>query len=97
MGINNNKKQLSIIKEVICLNQEAENFLKKKNSRIVIIAENVQLLGGKSENGGGFDQPSGGFAPKFQPRQTAPMTNAPSPMDDIPYGEDNTFPEDIPF
>ena len=71
----------------------------QKNSRIVIIAENVQLLGGKTDNGGGYSQPSGGFAPKFQPRQDNMQMNNSSmsvPMDDIPYG-DNSFPEDIPF
>lgn len=76
----------------------------QKNSRIVIIAENVQLLGGRAENGGGYDQPSGGFAPKFQPRQNGPMgnssmnssMNAPM-MDDISYGGETGFPEDIPF
>ena len=46
---NNNKvtneiiKQLAIIKEVICLNQEAENFLKKKNSRIVRIRRILRM------------------------------------------------------
>ena len=76
----------------------------QKNSRIVIIAENVQLLGGRAENGGGYDQPSGGFAPKFQPKQNSPMgnssmnssMNAPM-MDDISYGGETGFPEDIPF
>ncbi|MBP5588849.1 MAG: single-stranded DNA-binding protein [Treponema sp.] len=69
----------------------------QKNSRVTIVAENVQLLGGRSDNGGSGDQPSGGFAPKFQPRPAGSANSAPSPMDDVPYGEDNNFPEDIPF
>lgn len=82
----------------------------QNKSRVVIVADNVQLLGGRSDNGGdngfsqgngfnqnnGFNQqPSGGFAPKFQPRTAAPGSNA--PMDDIPYQDTGSFPEDIPF
>lgn len=70
----------------------------QKNSRISIVAENVQLLGGKSDNGGsGYDQPSGGFAPKFQPKPAGQSGGNTNPMDDVPYGVDNSFPEDIPF
>ncbi len=71
----------------------------QKNSRVVIIAENVQLLGGKTENGGRYEQSSsGGFAPKFQPKQNSMNDEAMNnPMDDISYGGETNFPEDIPF
>ena len=57
----------------------------KKESRINIIADNVQLLGGKSESGG-----NGNAAPRFEPvnnsAENQPVQN---------NGGD--FPEDIPF
>lgn len=69
----------------------------KTNSRVVIVAENVQLLGGKSENGGGYqNQSSGGFSQRFQPRTDSSMNSAPDPMNNIPY-EESDFPSDIPF
>lgn len=55
----------------------------QKQSRISIVADNVQLLGGNSGNGGA--QPSGGYTPKFQPLQQSFDTGA------------DDFPEDIPF
>jgi single-strand DNA-binding protein len=66
----------------------------QKQSRISIVANNVQLLGGKSEGGA----PVGG-APRFQPVNNAPSNGGysnPYPQDS--YGDSgNDFPEDIPF
>lgn len=69
-----------------------EGFLKqdrwekdgKKNSRIAIVAENIQLLGGKSNSSGG-QQVNGGF----QPRKPVQTQGGFDPAQD--------FPEDIPF
>jgi single-strand DNA-binding protein len=66
----------------------------QKNSRVSVVANNVQLLGGRSENGGS-ESSSGGFAPKFQPRAAVANNNSNS---DMSYSDDNSgFPEDIPF
>ena len=66
----------------------------QKQSRISIVANNVQLLGGKSEGGAPF-----GGAPRFQPVNNAPANGGysnPYPQDS--YGDSgNDFPEDIPF
>lgn len=56
----------------------------KKQSRIKIIADQVQLLGGNNKDGG-----SGNTAPTFKPANSAAST---------PVAENNgDFPEDIPF
>lgn len=64
----------------------------KTNSRVNIVANNVQLLGGKGEGA-----PSGsdlGGSPRFQPRPQQPAQS----FDDAPYpADDGGFPEDIPF
>lgn len=65
--------------------KDGQNF-----SKVVVVANSVQLLGGKSEGG----QTSGG-APRFQPKAPSEKTGqyggaAASPTDD-------GFPEDIPF
>ena len=65
--------------------KDGQNF-----SKVVVVANSVQLLGGKSEGG----QASGG-APRFQPKAASEKTGqyggaAASPTDD-------GFPEDIPF
>lgn len=63
----------------------------KTNSRVTIVANNVQLLGGKSENGGNS---VGGGAPSFQPRSA----QSSMPANDMPYpDEPGGFPEEIPF
>ena len=68
----------------------------QKFSRVSIVANNVQLLGGKSE--GGQNQMAGG-APRFQPRQdfsSMPTQSMPDYGDSFgDIGSD--FPEDIPF
>jgi len=66
----------------------------QKMSKVTIVANNVQLLGGKSEGSGSPAASTFGGAPRFQP------TSAPSqpsyPMDS--YGDTGSdFPEDIPF
>lgn len=68
----------------------------QKFSRVSIVANNVQLLGGKSD--GGQSQMTGG-APRFQPRQDIPSMPTQSMPD---YGDSfgdtgSDFPEDIPF
>lgn len=64
-----------------------------KMSRVSIVANNVQLLGGKSEGG----QPSGG-APRFQPVNNAPSQGGYSNSFQDSYGDTGSdFPEDIPF
>ena len=65
--------------------KDGQNF-----SKVVVVANSVQLLGGKSEGG----QASGG-APRFQPKAASETQGqyggaAASPADD-------GFPEDIPF
>ena len=76
----------------------------KNFSKISVIAEDVQLLGGKSEGGnnngntgnGGYQnnsyQGSGNRQQTFTPKQTAQV---PPPMNQSGLGEG--FPEDIPF
>lgn len=65
----------------------------QKHSRISIVADSVQLCGGRNDNGdnGGYQQgysqgQQGSFAPKPQNQQAAPQTS-----------ESDEFPEDIPF
>ena len=61
----------------------------QKQSRVSIVADSVQLLGGKSDN----SQQTGG-APRFQPFSN--NNSAPSYNDS--FGDTgNDFPEDIPF
>lgn len=64
-----------------------------KNSKVVVVADTVQLLGGRGDNGG--DSSAAGGAPRFQPR---PQNNYQSAPADVPYSEPSEgFPEDIPF
>ncbi len=70
----------------------------QKFSRVSIVANSVQLLGGKTDGGSSY-QNAGGASGAFQPR-TNFQNQAPSSMPD--YGSDfgpsgNDFPEDIPF
>lgn len=62
----------------------------QKQSKITIVANNVQLLGGRSEGSG---QTAGG-APRFQPINNAPMSSG---TYDSFGGTGSDFPEDIPF
>ena len=71
-------------------------------SSVSIVANNVQLLGGRSENG---TQPSGGYTPKFQNNASAQNGFNAAPAQEMPPYEDSGFgspsdggfPEDIPF
>lgn len=67
----------------------------QKFSRVTITANNVQLLGGKSDNGG--SQSYGGSVPRFQPRNNdQQQSNSVSSQYQPPEDTDG-FPEDIPF
>ena len=74
-------------------------------SRVVVVANNIQLVGGNS-NGGSSNNSAGGYSQNtnnqsqprssYQPRQnSAPMQNTYDPGPS--YGDDSGFPEDIPF
>jgi single-strand DNA-binding protein len=64
----------------------------QKFSKVVITANNVQLLGGKSDSG----QQTGGDTPRFQPKV---QNHVASSMPDTASfaGDTGGFPEDIPF
>jgi len=71
----------------------------QKFSKVVVIANNIQLLGGNGGNGG--SSASQGYAPR---QASAPKTSAPSagyePAGDEGQsfgGDEGAFPEDIPF
>ncbi len=65
----------------------------QKFSKVALVADNIQLLGGK--NDGGSSAPSG--APKFQPNIGASNDGAGSYQSES-FGETGSdFPEDIPF
>lgn len=70
--------------------KDGQNF-----SKVTVTANNVQLLGGKSENG----QQTGGYTPKFEPKGQGNTSSASAEPDNAAsYGGDTTgFPEDIPF
>lgn len=70
----------------------------KNFSKVVITADNVQLLGGRSDGG----QQSGGYTPRFQ--QSAPSAAPAQFNQEQSYsgdsgfgGPDSGFPEDVPF
>ena len=70
----------------------------QKQSRITIVADNVQLLGGRGDNSQGSGQMAGG-APRFQPANNAGQNSGFSGgYSSEPYGDTGSdFPEDIPF
>ena len=70
----------------------------QKQSRVTIVADNVQLLGGRGDNSQGGSQMAGG-APRFQPVNNAGQNNGYSGgYQSEPYGDTGSdFPEDIPF
>ena len=69
----------------------------QKQSRVTIVADNVQLLGGRGDN----SQSSGsaGGAPRFQPASNAGQdAGFNGGYSSEPYGDTGSdFPEDIPF
>ena len=68
----------------------------QKQSRVSIVADNIQLLGGKSDNSEPAQkssyQQSG--KPRFQP---APQSQPPLPENTADESYNGDFPEDIPF
>lgn len=72
-------------------------------SKVVIIANNVQLLGGNSGgnagNGGGYSQNRPMQNNTYQPRQQQMPQNTPYQEYDAnqSYGGESDFPEEIPF
>ena len=69
----------------------------QKQSRVTIVADNVQLLGGRGDNSQGSG--SAGGAPRFQPANNAGQNGGFSGgYSSEPYGDTGSdFPEDIPF
>lgn len=72
----------------------------QKQSRVSIVADSVQLLGGRSD--GQSSQPQASGAPTFQAINNQPMQNNTNNYQNnyqsSPYGDTgNDFPEDIPF
>ena len=68
----------------------------QNHSKVIIIANNVQLLGGKNDGSGSGSVPSG--APKFQPNAGASNEGYSGGYQSESFGETGSdFPEDIPF
>ena len=68
----------------------------QKQSRVTIVADQVQLLGGRGDN----SQSSGsaGGAPRFQPANNSNQGSFQGGYSSEPYGDTGSdFPEDIPF
>ena len=68
----------------------------QKQSRVTIVADQVQLLGGRGDN----SQSSGsaGGAPRFQPANNSNQGGFQGGYSSEPYGDTGSdFPEDIPF
>lgn len=68
----------------------------QKFSKVSIVANTVQLLGGKSDGGSMAGGASGGFQPKVS--SLSPSANSMTSFGGESYGNSgNDFPEDIPF
>ena len=68
----------------------------QKQSRVTIVADQVQLLGGRGDNSQGSG--SAGGAPRFQPANNAGSNGFQGGYSSEPYGDTGSdFPEDIPF
>ncbi len=69
----------------------------QKQSRVTIVADQVQLLGGRGDNSQGSG--SAGGAPRFQPVNNAGQNSGfQGGYSSEPYGDTGSdFPEDIPF
>ena len=96
--MNYNNKALLSYKEKTFI----ENIIEagKNFKKVVIVANNVQLLGGNTGGSGGMS--AGGYNQQrpYQPRNNEPSSQGgyESPYDASPYGGDgDSFPEDIPF
>ena len=68
------------------LHQDRWEHEGKKESRVTIIADQVQLLGGKSENAGNTENGAPRFVPADNSASATPAEN-----------NSGDFPEDIPF
>ena len=69
----------------------------QKQSRVTIVADQVQLLGGRGDNSQSGNQMAGG-APRFQPANNPNQGNYNTGYSSEPYGDTGSdFPEDIPF
>jgi single-strand DNA-binding protein len=70
----------------------------QKQSRVTIVADQVQLLGGRGDNSQSGNQMAGG-APRFQPANNAGQNSGfGGGYSSEPYGDTGSdFPEDIPF
>lgn len=75
----------------------------QSRSKVVVVANNIQLVGGNS-NGGSGNSNAGGYSQNnnsqpsrssYQPRQNSAPQNSYDPGPS--YGDDSGFPEDIPF
>ena len=65
----------------------------QKMSKVSIVANNVQLIGGRNEG----SQPTGG-APTFTQISNSPVPSGYTSYQNEPYGDTGSdFPEDIPF
>lgn len=77
----------------------------QQRSKVIIVANNVQLLGGNSGGSTGAQQQSGGVynqnrqsSSSYQPRQQNPAQNQYNDFDaGQSYGGESDFPEEIPF
>ncbi len=62
----------------------------QKFSRITVVADDVQLLGGAGTSSGGYAQQGGSYGPPQQSYTSKPQNY-------VPAGNADDFPEDIPF
>ena len=70
----------------------------QKQSRVTIVADQVQLLGGRGDNSQGGSSPMAGGAPRFQPANNGGNGGFQGGYQSEPYGDTGSdFPEDIPF
>lgn len=64
----------------------------QKHSKISIVANSIQLLGGKTDNGNG-----GNTTPQYTGGTFKPVNNQPAQAETYTGGPGDGFPEDIPF
>ena len=70
----------------------------QKQSRVTIVADNVQLLGGRGDNSQSGGSQMVGGAPRFQPANNAGQNSYQGGYSSDPYGDTSSdFPDDVPF
>ena len=70
----------------------------QKQSRVSIVADQVQLLGGRGDNSQSGSSQMAGGAPRFQPANNGGNGGFQGGYSSEPYGDTGSdFPEDIPF